>query len=333
MNELILLAHVPTDSVNDGFIPAARRLGLSVVLLTDAVDAHLAHFTQVGLEAYPDEIIACDVADAQAVIGVLTCRERQPVAVFSNSARLQTCAALAAEYFGLPGKDWHVTYRARNKGEMRRRLQAQGLDALWHAVVCEMTQIPDELPFPCIVKSREGGAGQHVTLARDRAALKAQCAVAWVVQPGLPLVLEQYIEGPLYRLETLGDGRELRVVGGFKVAVSPPPYFVALDARWGTGLPAAQVEAVLRIIREFGIAFGACHTEFVMSPRGPRIIEIDYCNVADYREFDAPGIDLFETVLRLHLGEPLPALARRVRAEPSRMDWSTLGAMVGVPVN
>ncbi|WP_220271976.1 hypothetical protein [Crenobacter cavernae] len=52
MRELILLAHVPTAPVNDGFLPAAKALGLSVVLLTDCTDAHrahFAHFAQAGL--------------------------------------------------------------------------------------------------------------------------------------------------------------------------------------------------------------------------------------------------------------------------------------------
>ena len=89
MRELIILAHVLTDSVNGGFIPAAQRLGLSIVLLTDHAEAHRQHFNQTGLPGYPGEIIACDVFNPLAVIDTITCRPQTPAAIFSNSDHLQ----------------------------------------------------------------------------------------------------------------------------------------------------------------------------------------------------------------------------------------------------
>ncbi|CAN7462671.1 ATP-grasp domain-containing protein [Pseudoduganella sp. LjRoot289] len=314
MQDLIILAHVPTDSVNLGFLPAAKALGLNVVLLSDHADAHHKHFNQPGLPAYPDHIVACDVFNPLAVIDALSARASAPAAVFSNSDHLQTSTAIAADYYGLPHKDWHVTYRAKNKAEMRAHLKEEGLDPLWFALACgpdDLERLADETPFPCIVKPREGVASQQVTLAANAAELHAQCAAVWQSQAGAPLLLEEYIPGPLYTLETLGDGQRLCVLGGFQVSLSAPPYFVELEARWGTGLTARQEAQVVGMIERFGIGFGACHTEFVMSAGGPRLIEINYRNIGDYREFllqDTLKIALFETVLRLYLGQPLPDL-------------------------
>lgn len=319
MRELILLAHVPTAPVNDGFLPAAKALGLSVVLLTDCADAHRAHFAQAGLAAYPDEIVACDVFNPLSVIEAVTKRTTRPAAVFSNSDHLQTSTAIAAAYFGLPGKDWRIAYAAKNKAEMRARLAEQGIDTLWHAVVCDPAALATltKLPMPCIVKPREGVASQQVSLARSRTELAEQCAAVWAQHPGQALLLEEYLDGPLYTLETLGDGKELHALGGFRVTLSPPPHFVELEAVWGTELPAEVEAKVLETIRRFGIGFGACHTEYVLTASGPRLIEINYRNIGDYREFllsDALQFPLFEQVLRLHLGEPLPALAIPPRA-------------------
>jgi biotin carboxylase len=314
MQDLIILAHVPTDSVNLGFLPAARALGLNVVLLSDHADAHQKHFNQSGLPAYPAEIIACDVFNPLAVIDALSARASVPAALFSNSDHLQTSTAVAADYYGLPHKDWHVTYRAKNKAEMRAHLKEEGLDPLWFALACgpaDLERLAGGVPFPCIVKPREGVASQQVTLAANADELRAQCAAVWQSQAGAPLLLEEYLPGPLYTLETLGDGERMCVLGGFQVSLSPPPYFVELEARWGTGLAEQQEAQVLRMIERFGIGFGACHTEFVMSATGPRLIEINYRNIGDYREFllqDTLNIPLFETVLRLYLGQPLPDL-------------------------
>lgn len=316
MREIIICAHVPTDSVNEGFIPAAKSLGLSIILLTDCAQAHREHYSRQGIAAYPDEIIACDVFNPLAMIDAITRRQQRPAAIFSNSDHLQASTALAAEYFGLPGKHWQTSYRAKNKAEMRKRLASQGIDMLWHEVVCDanaLDKIRHEVPMPCIVKPREGVASQNVSMARDHEELDAHCAAIWAEQAGQALLIEEYIEGPLYTLETLGDGEELIALGGFQVKLTPPPFFVELDAVWGTGLPAQTEAQVLEMIRKFGIGFGACHTEFVMSESGPRLIEINYRNIGDYREFllcDVLKTPLFEAVLRLYLGEPLPSIQR-----------------------
>ncbi len=313
MKELVVLAHVPTDAVNDGFLPAARRLGLRVTLVTDCAEAHRAHFAKPGHAAYPDEILSCDVFNPIAVLDLLSHRGDRPAAVFSNSDHLQTSTAAVADYFGLPRKDWHTTYRAKNKAEMRRRLAALGIDALWHATVCDAAML-DTLappPFPVVVKPREGVASLQVSLARDAAELREQCRGVWAEHPGRPMLIEEFIEGPLHTLETLGDGRDLAVLGGFRVELSPPPHFIEREAVWQPGAPQGPAARVLEIIRAFGVGFGACHTEYVMTERGPRLIEINYRNIGDYREFllqDTLGIPLFETVLRLYLGEPLPPL-------------------------
>ncbi|UDM53213.1 siderophore biosynthesis protein [Cupriavidus sp. MP-37] len=321
MQEIFVLAHVPTPAVNEGFLPAARALGRSVVLLTDCADAHRAHFAGTGLPAYPADIVPCDVFNPLAVIDAITRRGGKPAAVFSNSDHLQAATAIAAAYFGLPGKDWRTAYAAKNKAEMRRRLAASGIDTLWHAVVCDSAGLAAlaDVPMPCIVKPREGVASQQVSLARSHAELAEHCGAIWARHPGQALLLEEYLEGPLYTLETLGDGKTLRALGGFRVTLSPPPYFVELEAVWGTGLPAAVEAEVLDTIRRFGIGFGACHTEYVLTAQGPRLIEINYRSIGDYREFllsDTLQFPLFEQVLRLHLGEALPTLE-----VPRRAAW------------
>jgi biotin carboxylase len=334
--ELILPTHVPTESVNEGFLPAARRLGLLPVLLTDQAEAHRQYFSQSGLSAYPDAIVSCDVFNPLAVIEAISRRGRKPAAVFSNSDHLQASTAIVAEYFGLPGKDWRVAYRAKNKAEMRAYLAEQGIETVRHAVAWDLdslAQAADRVSLPCVVKPREGVASQEVGLARDYAELVAHCQAVWQARPGQVMLLEEYLEGPLCTLETLGDGKALRALGGFHVRLSAPPHFVELAAEWSSEL--AERHDVLSQITRFGVGFGACHTEFVLTPQGPRLIEINYRCIGDRRDFlleQTLGIPLFETVLRLHLGEPLPALSLMSRAATIRyLTPSTEGQIIRGP--
>lgn len=310
MPNLILLAHVPTDAVNEGFLPAARHLGLHVTLLTDQAEAHRRHFAAQNLPAYPDCIIECDVFSPIAVINEISRYAERPSAIFSNSDHLQTSTAMAADYFGLPGKDWKVTYRAKNKAAMRSHLRDQGVDVLWHAVVTDDDGLAglSDVPFPCVAKPREGVGSQLVRFCEGMDALTEHCRDIWSDDPGRPVLIEDYMAGELYTLETLGDGKDILVLGGFHVALSPPPDFMEIEGRWGDWLTASQRDAVLDQVCGVGVGFGSCHTEFVLTPKGPRIIEINYRTVGDHMEFmleHTLEMALFEKILRLHLGESL----------------------------
>ena len=310
MPVLFLLTHVPTDAVNDGFLPAALQLGLKVILLTDQPDAHRHHFATPEVIAGPHDIIACDVFNPIAVITEIGLYKERPTAIFSNSDHLQTSAAMAAEFFGLPGKDWKATYRAKNKAAMRSCMNDQGIDGVWHAVVTNAGELNslNDLPLPCVVKPREGVGSQLVRLCKDPNAVVQHCRDVWTDQNGRAMLIEEYLAGELYTLETLGDGKDIMILGGFHVALGPPPNFVEMEGRWSDWLSAEQKHEVLRQIKAVGVGFGSCHTEFVLGPKGPRIIEINYRTVGDHMEFmleHTLDISLFEKILRLHLGEPL----------------------------
>jgi biotin carboxylase len=313
--QIIFIAHLVTEVLNEGFLPAARALGLSPVIVTDLAREHRQHFAEEGREAYPDAILACDVFNPLALIETLQEADIAPVAVFSHSDHLQTSTALVAEYFGLPGKDWRVCYRAKNKAAMRAHLASLGAEPFWYRLVASPSQLEPLLadcPYPCVVKPREGVASLDVSLVQSAVALRDCCERLWERQPGQPLLIEEYIEGPLYTLETLGDGERLEVLGGFRVELSEPPHFVELSARWGLDLEDADLQQVVRMISDFGVGFGSCHTEFVQTRKGPRLIEINYRTIGDGREFllaQALDFPLFRTLLQLHLGQPLPVLA------------------------
>ena len=143
---LCLVASKPTDSVILGFLPAAARLGLEVVLLTDQPEEHerarvrSRQLPRPGCprpraepgaehagDGPPARFLGCDVWDARELICAIA-ELPAPHAIVSNSDHLQAQTALAAAYFGLPGKDWRSAMRAKNKSLMRRRLAEAGTE-------------------------------------------------------------------------------------------------------------------------------------------------------------------------------------------------------------
>jgi len=310
MDRLVILTHVPSAPVLEGFVPAAGRLGLSVTLLTDRADAHRAYYANNETAVRPADIVPCNVFNPLEAINAVAATGATPRAIFSNSDHLQASTGIAANYFGLPAKDWRVAHRVKNKAEMRAWLAAKGIDSVKHTVVSDEAGLErawQHVPGPCIVKPREGVASELVTFARSFAEFREVCRRVWNEKPGQPLIVEEYLDGPLCTLETWGDVNGIEVLGGFDVRLSPLPYFIEMEAIWKHRHDEQVQTRILEQLHVLGIRFGVCHTEFVVSSNGPRIIEVNYRSIGDYREFfmqELFDIDYFGEVLRLHLGEP-----------------------------
>ncbi|MFI0483852.1 siderophore biosynthesis protein [Actinomadura sp. 9N215] len=312
-----LAAGKATDSVTHGFLPAAARLALDVTLLTDRPPAHAG--------THDGPIVECDVTDFREIVAAVG---DEPAAIFSNSDFLQAPTALAASYFGLPAKEWRAATRAKNKALMRRHLAS--IDPVFSA---DARHVPPDAPYPLVLKPREGVASEDVFLVQD--ALELATRVDEIAaRRDDPLVAEEYLPGRLHTLETLGDGRELRVLGSFRTTLSPPPFFVEERLEWAA--PPPETPQILEQLHALGIGFGACHTEFVVHEGRARIIEVNYRLIGDHCDFllaDLLGMPLFEQILTVHLGGRLDdwhgAGERHAIAEPVIADRS--GTLTAAP--
>jgi biotin carboxylase len=321
---LCLIASKPTDSVIYGLLPAAARLGLAVVLLTDQPQAHEQARARSRLLPRPGclpraedhrrdssvQVVPCDVWDAHQLIRAIAALPA-PDAIFSNSDRLQAQTALAAAYFGLPGKDWRSAVRAKDKSLMRRRLAEAGVEQVAAAEIRPGSMSsPPGLTYPAVLKPAEGVASEDVVLVRDPGELARRGAAILARRPGQALLAEEYLPGGLHTLETIGDGTTTWVLGGFRTSLSPLPYFIEERLTWDAPVPRAGEEHVMNALAALGAGFGACHTEYVLGPgQRPGLIEVNDRLIGDHCDFalsDLLGVDLFELVLRVCLGEPLP---------------------------
>jgi hypothetical protein len=313
----VILAHVAHPAITEGFLPAALRRGLKILIITDHAQEHRRLLCASPIAPQDLQVIECDVFNPLAVIETLNGQGVQPAAVFSNSDHLQTATAIVAQAFECPGKDWQLCHAAKNKAAMRERMQRLGLPGPWFQVLTANAQPPSDAPWPIVAKPREGVASLDVKLCYNAAELSAYCEQFWQQQPDRALLLEAYMEGALFTLETLGDGRSFQAIGGFDVTLSPPPYFVELAARWNGPLSRSQRAAALAQVAAFGVNFGVCHSEFILTADGPMLVEINYRSIGDGREFLLDRLlpqGWFDRIIALHLGEPL------VDAQPAQAE-------------
>ena len=308
---LVILAHIRHAAIVEGFLPAAHRLNFPVVLVTDHRIDHLEYFAREPACA-PQKIIECDVFSPLSVIDALYGAGIRPLAVLSNSDHLQTSAALVAQCFGLPGKDWRVCYATKNKAAMRERLRELGLPTPWFHTLAAGQPMPADAVFPLVAKPREGVSGLDVQMCASQDELHAYTQSFWSRFPNGVVLLEGFLDGPLFSLETLGDGHQACVVGGFDTHLSDPPHFVELESVWNGPFSQCYCQQTLAQVLALGVNFGVCHSEFALTEHGPVLIEVNYRSIGDGCEFMLDrllGDHWFDWILRLHLGEPLDRTA------------------------
>ena len=196
---------------------------------------------------------------------------------------------------------------------------------------------PGDAPYPCVVKPREGVASEDVVLVHGPEELVTHTKEILDRRPGTVLVVEEYLPGDLFTLETLGDGQVRHVLGGFHTELSPPPYFIEERLTFVPAHPEPVVAQVLEQLDALGVGFGACHTEFVVHEGRARIIEVNYRAIGDQCDLLLARlleIPFFEHILRTHLGEPLPAGLGARRDGAARLEYpcaERAGTLVGAP--
>jgi biotin carboxylase len=295
---LYLTALNPTDSVLDGLLPAADRLGVSVTVLTDRPDDWPATVPTRG----------CPVRDPQAVTEVV---RDGPAAVglFSNSDHLQAATALAARRLGLRGKDPESARRCKDKAATRQAVADAGLDMV-HAQRLAPGQPPAFDVFPAVVKPRDGVASEDAFLVTDADELTRRVTEIRARRPDAALVVEEYLPGEVRTHDTIGDTGTLAVLGGWRTRLGPPPTFTELCLEWAPADP-ATAQRLRAQLDALGVRFGPCHTEFVVHRERPRLIEVNDRLIGDRMDLilaELLGVPLFEHVIRLHLGESVTDL-------------------------
>ena len=236
---LCLIASKPTDSVIFGFLPAAARLGLEVVLLTDQPEEHErararsargpARAVRPRTEPAPDG--PGDGPHRSVRFVGLRCvgrpradrRDRGAAGPARDRLQLRPPADPDRARGGVlrpAGKDWRSAMRAKNKSLMRRRLAETGIEHVAAARDPGRRRARARRPARtrwCSSRPR-GWRARTSCSSRSPEELAERSAQILARRPGETLLAEEYLPGELRTLETLGDGKRTWVLGGFRTS-------------------------------------------------------------------------------------------------------------------
>jgi len=287
----------------------------SVVLLTaDPPTWELPYLQAAEVVDFEDERAVLEAARRLRPDGVLTYDERY----------VELTPRLALE-LGLPYAEPEATSICKDKLRLRRVLHERGLSPVRFGVAHDLDEairVAGEVGYPLVLKPRALAGSAGVVRVDDQDALEAAFAEADDAHIGTirssyaGVLIEECLEGPEYSVDCLTiGGRTTPVVLAEKV-VGLPPYYEEVrhfvPPRPADGLDEA-LELVAKVLDAAGLDHVGTHTEFRLTPAGPRIIEVNVRMGGDlipYLGLLASGVDLPAAAADVALGR-VPDLTPR----------------------
>lgn len=263
-------------------ISEAKRLGLLTIisdLNPDCICAKLADlFVPIDIfdiEAHIEKCKQLRAADIN-IIGVLAAGIDAP----ETMARLN-------QYLGLLGVDPEIAKLVHDKGQFRKRLMQLEIPVPRFATISskqlgQLEAISDEIGYPLIIKNTDssGSRGTQIFYVKNLPSLKEAALQAIDVSKSKVALMESFWDGPEQTVESLFD-----IDGIFhpcfitdRLFDKSAGYALETGLNHPSQLRKSTQEEMFQIAedvaRKLGIKVGAAKYDFILTPNGPRIIEM-----------------------------------------------------------
>jgi cysteine synthase A len=314
------LVFVEANTTGTGLLAVARAraLGYTPVLLTSRASRY------PGIGEADCQVVRCDTNDDHDLRAALLAHvDRSRIAGVTTTSEfyLEAAARLAAS-LGLPGNPPDAVARCRHKPSTRAALAAAGLPqprAVTVASGAEVAAAVAAVGLPCVVKPVADSASTGVLSCASvrhaethTVALLARTHNVRGQRTSGEVLVEAYVAGPEYSVETVSVDGACHVVGITRKSLGTPPDFV--EVRHAFPAPLDDVDAtriadvVTAALDAVGLTHGACHTEVRLTDAGPTIIEINARlagGMIPELVRAASGTDLLTQQLRVAVGLPV----------------------------
>lgn len=239
---------------------------------------------------------------------------------------MEQCAVIA-ERMGLPFNSRRSVRYLTDKTAQRDQFRRGGVDDVRSArllSVADWREAVRHVGLPAVLKPASGSGSSDSYLIRD-ADLGRRLAASLIGRDDaglVPFVLEEYLQGRPCRpfgdyvsVESLVRGDQIEhfaVTGNFAMVLP----FREIGHFWPSTLPDSELRRIVELtsvaLRTLDVTHGLAHTEFKLTPDGPRLIEVNGRLGGFVHDLArrAWGIDLVEVATRAALGMEVPRFPR-----------------------
>lgn len=184
-----------------------------------------------------------------------------------------------AEELGIAVNSPRSVALLNDKLAMRTLLRDKGISSVRFATArrChDVAALLADFTLPVVVKPATLSGSRGARLLTDPAELPAWAQTLAALSYDGPLLVEEYLRGPEFSVETLTVRGEHHVIGVTRKLLGPLPHFVERGHLFPEpdNVDTRQVaEAAVDLLDIAGYRCGPAHTEVILTDDGPRIVE------------------------------------------------------------
>ena len=258
-------------------VKAAEDLNVTLHLLTYDKNIYFYELSQICSENLV--IVEIDTFKNENIIAYC-----QKIKNFSGIINLTDSWALSVQeilsLLGLKRQNPISTSICRNKSLLRKTLKENNLtNGVYAEIDLVCGKLPENLIFPVIIKDPNGTGSKNVWLAEN--CIEASNIIASVKKNTNlnKLLIETYFRGTLYSVETISFRSETRILAISSRVLSDMPLFMEK----ATSLPVSTDNSelcgvekwIVNILSAISYTDGFAHTEFVITPNGFEVVEVN----------------------------------------------------------
>lgn len=282
-------------------IERAKLMGLYTVGIDPAEDATCRNevdaFEVVGGQDYEG---TCEVVERYGIDAIVTAATDKPLVMMARVAQ-----KYHFPFYGVDTAQWST-----DKYQMKQRFIAGGVPCAKGRLVKSVEEV-DDFEYPVIVKPRDNSGSRGVKLCHCKEELRISMDEALEVSRLDSVLVEEFIGGPEYSIESLHHEGKNEVVQFTEKETTEFPYNVELGHRQPAILSEAQKGDIKDVINRIAtcLQYENCpsHTELKINKRGIFVIETSPRLGGDYITSTltplSTGINLEDQLLHIALGE------------------------------
>lgn len=304
----------------------------------------------------PGFAFACahEVVSTRDVAGTVAAARRHAAAggvdgVMTLACDVPLTVAAVADALGLPGLPVAAAALAQNKLRMKEALAAGGTPVPRFAAARTEAEARDacrRVGFPAVMKPVDNSAARGVTLVAGPDDVPRAFRAATGAALADPTVLvEEYLPGPQLSTESIVVEGTLVTTGfadrNYARNAECLPHFVedghTVPSEHDPAARAAVESVVARAAASLGIAWGVVKGDIVLTPEGPKVIEIAARLSGGRFSTDtvplATGVEIVRAAILQAIGAPVDPASlrpRHRRAAAQRYLFPAPGTVVGV---
>lgn len=233
------------------------------------------------LKNLADEFYHLDFSDSEKLYQLAVKKQPQLILTIA-SEHGNLSAAIVSHKLGIKYNEVDTVYSTISKVKMKQLLTNASIPTAKYTVAekdQEIIKLWENANYPLIVKPSYSSAARGVKLVNSPDELIQAVKQAKAISKDGHALVEEYINGKQYSVETISHKGEHHLLGITKEFFSEPPFFAETQhlfpANIEEELKQKINQLVIKVLEAFKVKFGACHLELrVGSENKISIIEI-----------------------------------------------------------